>query len=205
MSLQQYLKGRTDRRLEESEAKRIFHQIVEGISYCHSLNIVHRDIKLENILLDAQRNIKIIDYGFSICVDPGQRLKIFCGTPSYMAPEIVQKHEYSGAKADVWALGVLLFVLLAGKYPFKGINDIDLYQKIKKCRLELPHNLSEQSKNLISKILRYSPSERPAASEVNFVCFVSSLMFHFKATTTPLAIIHVVLLGLFFRMLITEN
>ena len=67
----------------------MFRQIVEGIAYCHSQNIVHRDIKLENILLDCNRNVKIIDFGFSICIYPEQKLKIFCGTPTYMAPEIV--------------------------------------------------------------------------------------------------------------------
>ena len=85
-----------ERKLEESEVKRIFKQVVQALDYCHSLNIVHRDIKLENILLDKQLNIKIIDFGFSICIPSTSKLKIFCGTPSYMAPEIVSKNEYNG-------------------------------------------------------------------------------------------------------------
>ena len=88
-SLHGYLKSKPLRRLEEWDAKRLFKQIVEGISYCHQRCITHRDIKVENLLLDEENNIKIIDYGFSTCVPNEKKIKIFCGTPSYMAPEIV--------------------------------------------------------------------------------------------------------------------
>ena len=134
-SLHGYLKSKPLRRLEEWDAKRLFKQIVEGISYCHQRCITHRDIKLENLLLDEENNIKIIDYGFSTCVPNEKKIKIFCGTPSYMAPEIVSKIEYSGPPADIWALGVLLFALLCGKFPFKGQNDKELYSHI--CTKEL--------------------------------------------------------------------
>lgn len=87
------------------------------------MNVVHRDIKLENILLDSNHNIKIIDFGFSIIIPDDKKLKIFCGTPSYMSPEIVSKIEYVGSKADIWALGILLYVMLQGKFPFKGVSD----------------------------------------------------------------------------------
>jgi MAP/microtubule affinity-regulating kinase len=88
-SLHGYLKSMPNRRLEEPEAKRVFRQLLEGIKYCHSRCITHRDIKLENILLDEKNNIKIIDFGFSTCIPNDKKIKIFCGTPSYMAPEIV--------------------------------------------------------------------------------------------------------------------
>ena len=121
LSLYHYLKSKPDRRLEESEGKRFFRQIVEGISYCHSKNIVHRDIKLENIMLDeSRRHIKIIDFGFSIISPASKKLNIFCGTPSYMAPEIVSKTQYNGHAADVWALGILLYIIVCGQYPFRG-------------------------------------------------------------------------------------
>ncbi len=90
---------------------------------------MHRDIKLENILIDNSLKIKLIDFGFSI--HSKQKLKIFCGTPSYMAPEIINKIEYCGKMSDVWSLGILLFVMLIGKYPFQGKNDNDLFNKIK--------------------------------------------------------------------------
>ncbi len=118
------------------------------------------------MLLDANRNVKIIDFGFSICIPNDKKLKIFCGTPSYMSPEIVSKTEYNGAKADCWALGILLYTLLCGKFPFKGINDNDLFKKIKRNKFELPFYLSEESKRLITNILQINPHDRPTASEV---------------------------------------
>lgn len=119
-SLHSYLRSKNGRRLDEPEAKRVYTQICQAISYCHSKNIAHRDLKLENILIDDDNNVKVIDFGFSICVKPDQTLNIFCGTPSYMAPEIVSKRNYKGFATDVWALGILLFALLCGHFPFRG-------------------------------------------------------------------------------------
>ena len=113
-SLHGYLKSKPNRRLEENDAKRIFREIVESLKYCHSRCITHRDIKLENVLLDDHGTIKMIDFGFSTCIPNDKKIKIFCGTPSYMAPEIVTKSEYCGPPADIWALGVLLFTCLSG-------------------------------------------------------------------------------------------
>ncbi|KAL4511725.1 hypothetical protein ABPG72_012570 [Tetrahymena utriculariae] len=160
-SLHGYLKTKTDRKLEEPEVKRLFRQIVEGVNYCHKMSVVHRDIKLENILLDQSNNIKIIDFGFSIINGEDKKLKIFCGTPSYMAPEIVSKIEYVGQKADIWALGILLFVMLQGKFPFKGVNDNELFKKIKKGSYTYTHPVSPDAEKLISQLLNIRPSERP--------------------------------------------
>lgn len=88
-SLHGYLKSKPNRRLDERDAQRIFRQIIEGLNYCHNRCITHRDIKLENLLLDHKCNIKMIDFGFSTCIPNDKKIKIFCGTPSYMAPEIV--------------------------------------------------------------------------------------------------------------------
>ncbi len=120
-----------NRVIREATARRIFKQVAEGVAYLHSHNIVHRDLKLDNILIEeSTRMVKLIDFGFSVVVGNGVKLKVFCGTPSYMAPEIVRKHEYDGKPVDIWALGVLLFVLLTGTFPFRGISEQDLYQKI---------------------------------------------------------------------------
>lgn len=118
--------------IHETEVKLIFKQILFGVHYMHQRNIVHRDIKLENILFDETGwKIKLVDFGFSTCLaDLNQKLKIFCGTPTYMAPEIVSKEKnvnslnqgdqgYEAPPADVWALGVVLYTLLCGKFPFK--------------------------------------------------------------------------------------
>jgi serine/threonine protein kinase len=115
--------------------------VVEGIRYCHNRSITHRDIKLENLLLDDDKNVKIIDFGFSTCIPNDKRVKIFCGTPSYMAPEIVNKTEYCGPPADVWALGVLLFTMLCGCFPYRGATDAELYGKISSSDYKIPSDL----------------------------------------------------------------
>lgn len=165
-SLHAYLKGKPGRKLEEKEAKKIFLQIVQAISYCHSKNVVHRDIKLENILLDERLTIKIIDFGFSITSPSNKKLNIFCGTPSYMAPEIVNKMLYNGHATDVWALGILLFVLLHGNFPFKGIDDKDLFRKIGRGRFDVNENLSKECKTLIHAILKVNPHERANTNQI---------------------------------------
>ncbi|CAD8064456.1 unnamed protein product [Paramecium sonneborni] len=158
-SLRSYLKQFPNRKLDEDDAKLIFRQIVKAVDYCHSLNIVHRDIKLENILLKDNNEIKLIDFGFSVLVNRDCKLGVFCGTPSYMAPELVNKQDYFGKPVDVWALGVLLYVLLTGHFPFKGSNDLDLYGQIKKG-VYTKVNVSPQCQKLISQMLTIRASER---------------------------------------------
>ena len=86
--------------------------------------MIHRDVKLDNILIEeGTRMVKLIDFGFSVLSAPNQRLKVFCGTPSYMAPEITRKSDYEGRPVDIWALGVLLFVMITGQFPFRGISE----------------------------------------------------------------------------------
>jgi serine/threonine protein kinase len=87
--------------------------------YCHRKCVVHRDVKLENILIGNDLRVKVIDFGFAVVVPPQHSLNIFCGTPSYMAPEIVNKKDYAFG-VDVWALGILVFKTLSGHFPFKG-------------------------------------------------------------------------------------
>ena len=169
-SLHGYLKAHSGRRLPEEEAKRVFKQVVEGIRYCHNRSITHRDIKLENLLLDEDKNIKIIDFGFSTCIPNDKRVKIFCGTPSYMAPEIVNKTEYCGPPADVWALGVLLFTMLCGCFPYRGATDAELYGKISSSDYKIPSDLdaamSPEARQLIGVLFSQSAEERPSAKEL---------------------------------------
>ena len=165
-SLHGYLKRIPNRRLDEPEARRIFKQVLHGIEYCHNKNVTHRDLKLENILLDDNNNVKIIDFGFGTCFSHDKKVKLFCGTPSYMAPEIVNRVEYSGPPADVWALGVLLFVLLCGNYPFKAQVDKELYKKIQYGQFSVPSNISQGSRGLITRILRLNPEKRPGVSDI---------------------------------------
>lgn len=165
LSYRRYLKNKFERRVPEIEAKLIFRQLVKGIEYCHQKNILHRDIKLDNILIeDSNKSIKIIDFGFSIC--SATKLKISCGTLAYMAPEIISKIEYSGKKADVWALGVVLYALVCGRFPFRGLNDSDLCKKIISCSYPIPANVSSRCANLLKRILKFCPEDRPDCKEV---------------------------------------
>lgn len=165
-SLYSYVKSREGRRLGETETRRIFRQIVSGIAYCHNRNVSHRDIKLENLLLDSHNDIKIIDFGFATSAPPGTKLRVFCGTPSYMAPEIVTKKEYSGPPADMWALGVLLFAMLSGKFPFKGANDKDLYKHIAKGDFSFLPIVPAKAKTLIKRLMSVDPLKRPTCEDV---------------------------------------
>lgn len=98
----------------------------------HASEIIHRDIKLDNILVDTDLNIKVIDFGFAIQIQRGSKLNIFCGTPNYMSPEILAKKEYYGQPSDVWAAGIVLYAILNGTFPFKGGDNKQLYFKISK-------------------------------------------------------------------------
>ena len=100
--------------MPEDIVKRIMKQLIGILAYLHSKNVTHRDIKLENIIIDKKGIMKLIDFGFCCCTSPDTKLKIFCGTPSYMCPEIVMKKDYYGNPTDIWATGILLFALLCG-------------------------------------------------------------------------------------------
>lgn len=108
------------RSFTEEKAKFYFKQIIKAISYCHSRGVCHRDIKPENILVDDEGIVKIIDFGFS--AHAYNKLNTYCGTPPFMCPEIAKKVPYSGAGADVWALGVMLYQMVVGTLPFRATN-----------------------------------------------------------------------------------
>jgi serine/threonine protein kinase len=111
-SLHAHLKAQPNRRFSEEKVKSIIKQLVNILVYLHSKSVTHRDIKLENILIDKRGQIKLIDFGF--CCHGDQPLKVFCGTPSYMCPEIVNKREYLGLPTDIWAMGILTYAMLCG-------------------------------------------------------------------------------------------
>ena len=172
-SLLHYIKQKSEKRLTEYEAIRIFKQILLAIEYCHKMNVVHRDIKMENILLDDRLDAKLIDFGFSTWVIPAQKLKIFCGTPSYMAPEIVNKKEYYGPPADMWSLGILLYAMLCGHFPFRAHTEFELYRNISKGIFNVPSHVSEGAKKLISKLLSVDPKRRITAEKASIDPFLN--------------------------------
>ena len=168
MSLLDLIKIEKYHYIEEHRAIKLFLQIVKGISYCQSKNINHRDIKLENILVIKDDIIKIIDFGFAVKGNKDTYQKLFCGTPSYMSPEIVNKEKYIAQYSDVWSLGILLYAMLYGRFPFKAKDDKKLFELINKAEIKFPENIfvSENTKNLLKKILNVEPKLRLNPEEI---------------------------------------
>ena len=161
--------------IEQHKAIKLFIQIVKGISYCQSKNINHRDIKLENILVIKDDIIKIIDFGFAVKGSKDTYQKLFCGTPSYMPPEIVNKEKYIAQYSDVWSLGVLLYTMLYGRFPFKAKEDEKLFELINKADVKFPEDIdvSNNIKNLLKKILNVDPKSRPSPEDI-----INEIMFN---------------------------
>jgi serine/threonine protein kinase len=155
-----YVKAK--KRLSEHESRHIFFQLMQAVEYLHSLHVTHRDIKLENVLFDSTDNkdIKLIDFGFSTISSPGERLKVFCGTPSYMAPEIVKRSEYEGRPVDMWSMGILLYALLCGCFPFRAKSYPDLYRRIARGQFVIPEDLSPAVQDLIRQLLCVDATRR---------------------------------------------
>ena len=140
---------------------------MEGIAYLHANKVVHRDIKLDNVLLDGHGNIKIGDYGVSKRVnDDNEMLFEQCGTPAYIAPEIVREIGYKGYPVDIWSAGVCLYAMLYGNVPFKPNQMSDLNQMIMETQIEYKDTVSEESRDLMMRMLQKNPSKRLTAEEV---------------------------------------
>ncbi|KAL3232702.1 putative serine/threonine-protein kinase HSL1 [Nakaseomyces bracarensis] len=148
-------------KLSEPEAVHYFKQIIQGVAYCHSFNISHRDLKPENLLLDKKNKIiKIADFGMAALELPNKLLETSCGSPHYASPEIVMGKPYHGGPSDVWSCGIILFALLTGHLPFNDDNIKKLLLKVQTGRYQLPHYLTSDAKDLISKILVLNPEKR---------------------------------------------
>ena len=152
--------------LKESEAKQIFKQIVFGLGHIHSRGVLHRDIKLDNILLDSDGGIKICDFGVSKIISKTDRITDQCGTPAYIAPEIINNEGYDGFYVDHWSLGVLLYTILTGGLPYKGRSMEELLEAIKKNSIIYPLHLSTEAKELINSLLKQNPEERLSLPEL---------------------------------------
>ena len=144
----------------------IFKQIFSAFDYIHKKNIAHRDIKLENILLTKNNEIKIIDFGFGMYNPRNHLQKFFCGTPNYMAPEIIMKKEYDGQMADVWSLGVLIYKLFCADFPFKGKNEKELYKQIIRGKYKIKEYVPDYVKSIIEKTIKIKPKERITCEEI---------------------------------------
>ncbi|XP_050463296.1 MAP/microtubule affinity-regulating kinase 3-like [Cataglyphis hispanica] len=147
-------------RMGEPRARATFAQILSAVEYCHVTGVAHRDLKAENLLLDAQMNVKIADFGFSNRFAPGERLSTWCGSPPYAAPEVFRGKHYAGPEIDVWSLGVVLYVLVCGALPFDGSTLQSLRDRVLSGRFRIPYFMTTDCESLIRKMLVLEPSKR---------------------------------------------
>ncbi|ESW20028.1 hypothetical protein PHAVU_006G174900 [Phaseolus vulgaris] len=156
-------------RLREDVARKYFQQLIDAVDYCHSLGVCHRDLKPENLLVDENGDLKITDFGLSALVESRKNnglLHTVCGTPAYVAPEVIKKKGYDGAKADIWSCGVILYVLLAGFVPFSDKNLMEMYKKIIKADCQFPKWFSPDVNRLIYRILDPNPTRRITIAKI---------------------------------------
>ncbi|KAL9315212.1 hypothetical protein ACSQ67_016213 [Phaseolus vulgaris] len=159
------LKGR----LKVDAARKYFQQLISAVDYCHSRGVCHRDLKPENILLDENENLLVSDFGLSALFESkGQDglLHTTCGTPAYVAPEVINRKGYDGVKADIWSCGVILFVLLAGHLPFHDSNLMEMYKKIIKGQFKFPKWFAPDVRRLLSRILDPNPKTRISIARI---------------------------------------
>ncbi|KAK8483368.1 hypothetical protein V6N13_097616 [Hibiscus sabdariffa] len=161
-------------RFSEDEARFFFQQLISGVSYCHSMQICHRDLKLENTLLDGSPSprLKICDFGYSKSAVLHSQPKSTVGTPAYIAPEVLSRKEYDGKVADVWSCGVTLYVMLVGAYPFEDPEDPRNFRKtisrIMSAQYTIPDyvRVSADCRHLLSRIFVANPARRISIPEI---------------------------------------
>ncbi|EPS58896.1 hypothetical protein M569_15916, partial [Genlisea aurea] len=157
-------------RLSEDLGRKYFQQLIAAISYCHLRGVFHRDLKPENLLLDENGDLKVSDFGLSALKEHVSSadglLHTLCGTPAYVAPEILAKKGYDGAKIDVWSCGVVLFVLTAGYLPFNDPNLMNMYRKIYKGEFRCPKWISPDLRRFLSRLLDSNPGSRITIEEI---------------------------------------
>ncbi|KAK9772924.1 putative non-specific serine/threonine protein kinase [Seiridium cardinale] len=153
-------------KLKDKQARKFSRQIASALDYCHRNSIVHRDLKIENILIAKTGDIKIIDFGLSNLFAPRGHLKTFCGSLYFAAPELLQARAYTGPEVDVWSFGIVLYVLVCGKVPFDDQSMPALHAKIKKGVVDYPSWLSTECRHLLSRMLVVEPKSRATMHEV---------------------------------------
>ncbi len=155
------------RKFDERTAAQILRETISALQYLHSFKppIIHRDIKPENLLLNEGGRILLADYGWSNFNMEGDVRKTFCGTPEYIAPEMLLKKGHD-TRVDIWSIGILMFELLSGYSPFVAKSNQELYQNIKRLKIQWPKDMPPLAKNLISRILKLNPVDRPTFDEI---------------------------------------
>ncbi|OIT28612.1 PREDICTED: CBL-interacting serine/threonine-protein kinase 12-like [Nicotiana attenuata] len=156
-------------RLKEEVARKYFQQLISAVAFCHARGVYHRDLKPENILLDEDGNVKVSDFGLSAISEQIKQdglFHTFCGTPAYVAPEVLGRKGYDGAKVDIWSCGVILFVLMAGYLPFHDQNVMAMYKKIYKGEFRCPRWFSSELARFLTRLLDTNPERRITIPEI---------------------------------------
>lgn len=156
-------------RFSEDLSRKYFQQMISAVRYCHSHGVFHRDLKPENLLLDENGDLKVSDFGLSAFTDQIRNdglLHTLCGTPAYVAPEILAKRGYDGAKIDIWSCGIILYVLTAGYLPFNDSNLMVMYKKIYKGEFRCPKWMSHDLRRFLHRLLDANPNTRITIDEI---------------------------------------
>merc|ERR1719400_2868095 len=152
--------------ITEPETRYFMNQILLGVKYLHDAKIIHRDLKLGNIFLNDNMEIKLGDFGLATKVDyDGERKRTLCGTPNYIAPEVLQKKGHS-FEVDIWSLGCILYTLLVGKPPFETQTLKDTYTRIKNNEYHIPQKVGPLARKMIFKLLQSDPAKRPTIDDM---------------------------------------
>lgn len=171
----EYVKGEelfnkiTKGRLKEEVARKCFQQLISAVYFCHSRGVYHRDLKPENLLLDENGDLKVSDFGLSALSESKRQdglLHTACGTPAYVAPEVITRKGYDGARSDIWSCGVILFVLMAGYLPFHDPNLMEMYRKIGNAEFKCPSWFPSDVRRLITRILDPNPQTRVSIEKI---------------------------------------
>uniref|UniRef100_A0A915MYA9 Protein kinase domain-containing protein n=1 Tax=Meloidogyne javanica TaxID=6303 RepID=A0A915MYA9_MELJA len=165
------------------ETNNMLYLIISAVDYLHNINIVHRDLKAENLLLDSTFQIKLADFGFSNFFSRNDTLDTFCGSPPYAAPEVFEGKRYAGPEIDIWSLGVILYVMVCGALPFEGANLQLLKERVLSGRIRIPYFMSSDCENLIRRMLTVDARKRPTIEQIKQHRWMHSNDFNLKYQT----------------------
>ncbi|VBB31212.1 unnamed protein product [Acanthocheilonema viteae] len=173
-------KIRRQSKVNEKDGKMHFRQLIEAMKYLKSMEVVHRDIKCENILLDSCENVKITDFGFARSLKIGEKSKTFCGSRAYLAPEIIRAQPYDGYRSDMWSAGIVLYVMITGMMPYDDKNVQKMLERQLQHRIIYPRTakISMDAKRLIFDILHPIPHKRLTIEEVIRSKWLAGVEYH---------------------------
>ena len=153
-------------KLDEPTSALIFQQIASSLQYCHNLGVAHRDLKPENVLIDKFPLIKVSDFGLCGYINEKKLMKTFCGSPCYCSPECLCRVQYDGRLSDVWSLGVILYAMVTGEHPWNITNTSIMLRQILKGAYTVPSFVSNQCKELITKMMQVNPRDRISIDDI---------------------------------------